>query len=67
MFAIDGTGVAREIVYTAAFAAGAVACLVVGLAALAIKSTPTTGESVVGGRSEPAVPAGSTARSAPTT
>lgn len=67
MFTIDGTGVAREIVYTAAFAAGAVACLVVGLAALAIKSTPTTGESVVGGNSEPAVPAGSTARSAPTT
>ena len=46
MFTIDGTTVAREMVYTAAFFAGAAACAVVALAALAIKSTPAARESV---------------------
>ncbi|MFI8568935.1 MFS transporter [Rhodococcus sp. NPDC078407] len=40
MFTIEGTVVARESVYIAAFFAGAVACLAVVLAASAIKSTP---------------------------
>ncbi|OZD67887.1 MFS transporter [Rhodococcus sp. 05-340-1] len=52
MFTIDGTTVAREIVYTAAFLTGAAACAVVALAALAIKSTPPDRESTVVADSE---------------
>lgn len=51
MFTITGTSVAREGVYTGAFLAGAAACTVVVLAALAIRSTPATPESVTVARS----------------
>lgn len=53
MFTIDGTTVARESAYTAAFVAGAVACAVVAAAALAIRSTPAARPSVRVAESEP--------------